>query len=303
MIRTALHFLQTLLIRGLLTITCILPLDLRAQIVGRVMQGVTFLVPPLRTRIDGNLDQVYPSMDRRTRRQLVGKVARNAGATLTEILFNADYAQTAKRFTVTGPGLEALNAARAEGRGALLVSGHFGQWEAIRHALRARGIEVGALYRPNNNPYYEPLFRRAIEIAGTPIIPKGPAGNRQLMRHLQDGGVMALLVDQYLQDGEVLDFLGLPASTTLSAAKLALRYDIPLIPVFGTRRGREVCVEMEAPIPPGAPVEMMQDFNDRLGARVLADPGQWNWYHQRWRPRRYATAWPPDGWSPRTPGP
>ena len=51
-----------------------------------------------------------------------------------------------------GPGWEPFLAARAEGKGALLVSGHFGQWEAVRGMLKARGIEAGALYRPVKNP-------------------------------------------------------------------------------------------------------------------------------------------------------
>ncbi|MEO0861146.1 MAG: lysophospholipid acyltransferase family protein [Pseudomonadota bacterium] len=298
MIQSILYFGTTLLLRAVLALVSVFPLATRVRIMRVLIRLAVRVLPPVARRADENLKLVYPQMSRPARRALVGRVAQNVGATLTEILFNADYAAGSASLPITGPGVAILEQAHADGTGAILVSGHFGQWEAVRHALRGRGMEVGALYRPNNNPYYEPIFRQAIEVAGTPIIPKSAAGNRQLLRHLKQGGILALLMDQYVQDGEALDFMGHAACTSLSAAELALRYDLPLIPVFGTRRGHSVEVELETPIPPGTPHAMMQAFNLRLAARVQADPDQWYWFHRRWRPHKHAVIWPPEGWTP-----
>ena len=298
MLKNLVYYLQTLVIRCVLLVVRLFPLGWRTRIVGVLTSWVVRLLPSLSRRAHKNLSMVFPDMPEAARGKILAQVGRNTGRTLTEIMFNQEYAAKAADFSVEGPGLQALRDAQDSGKGAILVSGHFGQWEAIRHALKAKGIEVGAVYRPNNNPYYEPLFLAGIEAGGRPIIPKGTAGNRTLLKHVRDGGVLALLMDQYVQDGAVLTFMGHPACTSLSAAELAMRYDLPLIPVFGTRNSGLVDVELETPIAHSTAERMMQGFNDRLGRRVAAHPGQWHWLHQRWRPGMSDVIWPPEGWTP-----
>ena len=274
---------QATLIRGFLGAAKVLPLPLRAALAGHLTNAAIHLVPSLRRRAADNLHRVFPDMDPIQRHQILGQVARNTGRTLTEILFNQEFAAQAEATPINGPGLEALRKARAKGKGAIIVSGHFGQWEAIRHALKAQGLETGALYRPNNNPHYEPLFRRGLKAGGAPIIARGSVGNRNMIKHIRSGGFIALLMDQYIQDGTTLTFMGHPAVTSLSAAQMALRYDLPLVPIFSkrTRDGFEIIAE--EPIPHTHAREMMQTFNDRLGEQVRAAPGQWHWLHNRWK--------------------
>ena len=104
------------------------------------------------------------------------------------------------------------------------------------------------------------------------------------MRHLRRGGVVAVLLDQYTRRGTPIDFLGHPAPSGTTIAELAGKYRVPMIPVYGTREpdGVHVAVEIEAPIPPGTPVEMTQAAADSLAARVRATPDQYYWLHRRW---------------------
>ena len=282
-LKNANYRIQAILIRCFLSLAKILPLRLRTALAGHMTNAAIHLVPSLRRRAGDNLHRVFPDMDEAQRRQILGQVARNTGRTLTEILFNQEFAAQAETIPINGPGLDSLHAARATGKGAIIVSGNFGQWEAIRHALKAQGLETGALYRPNNNPHYEPLFRRGIKAGGAPIIARGSAGNRNMIKHIRSGGFIALLMDQYIQDGTTLTFMGHPAVTSLSAAQMALRYDLPLVPIFSkrTRDGFEIIAE--EPIPHTHAREMMQTFNDRLTAQVRAAPGQWHWLHNRWK--------------------
>lgn len=278
------YFLQTLVIRAGLTLIKPLPIAQRARLAGKALGLTARFAADLKRRAESNYARAFPDMPASEQQDLTRQVANNIGQTLTEILFNKDYAPRAATFTINGPGFEVLQHAKTHNTGAIIVSGHFGQWEAVRHALKAQGMEVGALYRKNNNPYYEPLFRRGIEQGGTPIIARGQAGNRAMIRHLRDGGLMAILADQHVQDGIPLTFLGHPAATTLSPATLALRYEVPLVPCFGLRtEDGQVAITCEAPIPPSTPEVMMQDFNDRLELWVLKYPEQWHWFHQRWK--------------------
>ncbi|WGI23594.1 lysophospholipid acyltransferase family protein [Amylibacter sp. IMCC11727] len=270
------------MIRTTLWLAKLVPFRVRGSIMAAVGGTLVRYVPSFRKRAEAGLTKVFPNMPTSERLALVRAVGRNIARTMTELLFNAEFSKVAEQLPVHGPGLAVVKAAQADGRGALIVSGHYGQWEAIRHAFRTQGIEVGAVYRPNNNPYYEPLFVKNVEIGGKPLAPKGTAGTKVMVRHLRKGGVMAILTDQKYGQGPTLDFLGHPASTTTAPAELALKYDLPLIPAYGIRTKDGLRIETEAPIPSSDANTMMQAVNDSLAARVLADPTQWHWLHQRW---------------------
>lgn len=242
------------------------------------------LIPGSRRRILGGLKRVYPDISDRDAMILCKKIGQNGGRTISEILFNADYKTHLELFDAKGLGLDALRQAKSEGKGAIIVSAHFGQWEAIRHYLKSQGMETGAVYRKNSNPWYEPRFLAGIREGGAPIVAKSPSGNVKMVKHLRKGGFFALLVDQKFQQGHLIPFLGHDALTTTSAAELALRYDLPLVPAFGTRddNALSIHVEFEAPIKPTDALTMTREINDRISARILDKPEQWYWLHKRW---------------------
>ncbi len=224
-------------------------------------------------------------MPRRERMAICRDMGRNMGQTLFEIYHNAEFRTRLDRFSVSGPGLAALEQAQAAGKGAIIVSGHFGQWEAVRAVLKARAMECGAVYRPQTNRNYQRRLLAGIEAGGLPILPTGHSGTKALVRHLRAGGIIAILLDEKYPEGERLSFLGQPALTSLSAAQLALKYDLPMVPAYGTRTGdgSTFAVEFEAPIAHTDAVTMTQTFNDSLSARIRATPGQWYWLLKRWK--------------------
>ncbi len=261
-----------------------LPYRARLAFAAGFARALVALVPDLRRRVEGNLRLIFPEMPGPERRRVRSAMASSFGRTMIEVMtrraFQARHAWTGP----TGPGWEALKQAQAEGRGALLVSGHFGQWEAVRAALMAEGIESGAMIRPVKNPWLNADYLANVEAGGQPVIGRDGAGIRELVRHLRRGGVMAVLLDQYTKRGAPIDFLGHPAPSGTAIAELAVKYRLPMIPVYGTRQpdGLHVAVEFEAPIPPGTALEMTQAAADSLTARVRATPGQYYWLHRRW---------------------
>jgi KDO2-lipid IV(A) lauroyltransferase len=279
------YLVQYLPVAALLGVSKLLPFDLRCTLARSVVGFAVRWLPPFRLRVEDGLRRVYPDMARPERARVAREVGQNMGQTLTEILHNTEYAQMASRFHATGPGLQVLKDAQAAGKGALVISGHFGQWEAIRHFLKHNGMETGAVYRPNSNPWYEPHFLAGIREGGAPIVPKGNAGTMQMVRHIRKGGFFAILADQYVQFAPEIPFLGHETSTTTSPADLALKYDIPLVPAFGLRapNGRDINITFEAPIPPSDALTMMAEFNARIAAHIHHNPGQWYWLHRRWK--------------------
>lgn len=278
------HHLRYVPLLSALTFSRWRSFDGRAHALGDMVGGVARWFPVARFRLERELMRVFPDMPRARRVKLCRDIGRNMGKTLFEIYHCAEFQALKDRITVSGPGLAALEDARAEGKGAIIVSGHFGQWEAIRAVMKQRGMETGAVYRPQTNRHYQRRLLAGIQAGGEPILPTGKIGTKALVRHLSRGGFVAILLDISSSDGEALPFLGHDALTSLAAARLALKYDVPMVPAYGTRVGdySNFTVQFEAPIPHSDSVTMTRAFNDSLSARILEKPEQWYWILRRW---------------------
>ena len=276
---------QYAFIRALQFILSVVPYRLRGWLIGGIAGTLVPLAAGPRRRMQKNLDLVYPDMDQTEKKRIMRAVAANAARSLSELLMNAQYSKRHDLFQISGPGLDVLKKAKAEDKGALIISAHFGQWEAIRHVLMAQGLETGAIYRENSNPYYEGLFLRNIKFGGEPIVKRSSSGNRVMLKHLRSGGFFALLTDQKTHNDATLPFLGHDAWTTTTPAQLGLKMGLPVVPAFATRRpdGVTIDVEFEDPIAPSSVEEMTIAINNRIEARIRANPGQWYWMHRRWR--------------------
>jgi KDO2-lipid IV(A) lauroyltransferase len=241
-------------------------------------------LPKARKRVHRGLITVFPGLSKKEINSITKKVGCNTALTLSELLMNDDYKKRKKLISADGEGFETLKEAKSNGQGAIIVSAHFGQWEAIRHHLAENNMETGAVYRKNNNPFYERLFLKSIKYGGLPIIARGGKGNISMIRHLKKGGFFALLVDQDSHSGKQIKFLGQDARTTTAPAEMALRYDLPLVPVFAVRQanGQNIKLEYEEAIIHTDAITMTNEINDRISARIQKNPEQWYWLHNRW---------------------
>lgn len=281
--------LEAKAIKALLTWPLRLPYGPRVAVVAWLMAWVVAPIAGYRRRIAANLDHVVPDLDRAEKRRLMRKVPANVGRMLTELASGDEFLARLKGVPLDGPGVAALEAARAVGRPIIVVSGHFGNFDAMRGALRLRGHQIGAIYRPLNDSGLEEEFHAMLSRISEPVFPRGRAGMGQMIRHLRKGHAVAILLDQYVNKGAALTFFGQPAPTALSAAEMALKYDALLIPAYGIRRGDGgFDLRIEAPIPPSDAMTMTQAINDSLEAQVRAHMDQWLWIHRRWKPERQA---------------
>lgn len=236
-------------------------------------------------RIRANLDHVFPDMPNAEKRRICREVADNFGRALMELHSGAEFARFAAGFAPTGPGLAALDQAHAEGRPVILISAHFGNYDAWRSNLSARGFRVGGLYKPLSNPATNRRYVETIESIASPLFPRGPEGMTDMIRFLRSGGMLGLLGDQHMSHGELVDFLGKPARTATSAAKMALKYKALLVPLYAIRNpdGLTFSIVVEEPIPHSDALTMTQAINDSATAQVMAHKGQWFWAHRRWK--------------------
>lgn len=273
------------MIRAVFAVISILPFQKRSALIAWAMSRVIAPLVGYRKRVHNNLDLVWPDLGADRRDQLTTEVTRNVGRTFCELSCPHELLRMAHETELTGPGLAALEEARAAKRPAIVVSGHFGNYDIGRASMIAHGFNVGALYRHMNNPLFHDFYLNNISTIGTPLFERGRPGLGKMVRHLKEGGTLAALVDIRVNDGVSLPFFGHAAMTATSMAELALRYDAVLIPFYGTRMpdGDKFTAELEAPIPHTDPITMTMALNQSLEARILKNPEQWFWVHNRWK--------------------
>lgn len=282
------HWLQDRALRGLIWLLLRLPYRWRVPLCGWVLARVIAPLAGYRQRIRDNLALVLPDLPEAEIARIVRAVPDNVGRTVIEIYSGPEFVAQAVQHPLTGAGVDALAKAHEAGRPVILVTGHFGNYDASRAALIARGYRVGGLYMPMANRYFNDHYVRAISGIGTPLFPRGKAGLGAMVRHLRAGGMLGMVIDQHMDHGEDLKFFGRPALTALSAADLALKYDALLVPTYAVRKpdGLSFEIIVEPPIPPGSPQAMTQALNDSLEALVRRNMDQWFWIHRRWKTRR-----------------
>ncbi|WP_204318729.1 lysophospholipid acyltransferase family protein [Pseudooceanicola aestuarii] len=279
------EYALNLALRGLLLLALALPYRLRVRFMGGLVSRVVAPLAGWRRRIRNNLALVWPDLPEDEIRKLEQAVPDNAGRTLIEIYSGRQFRNRIRDLVPEGPGLAAVDTARAEGRAVLFVSGHFGNYDAFRAAMSLRYGEVGALYRPMNNRYFNRHYVDAMESVAEPMFARGRRGLAEMVRFMREGRAFAMLGDQHFASGAPLDFLGQPAMTALSAAEMALKYNALLVPIYGIRQpdGLTFRVLVEDPVTHSTAEEMTQALNNSLARMTEAHPEQWFWIHRRWK--------------------
>lgn len=285
-LRRAGHYLTNALIVGLIWFALVIPYAARIAFVGWIVQHVIGPLAGYRKRARENLAFIWPDLPETRRHQIASRCLNNVGRSFIENYSADDFPARMAQLTPVGGGVDDFTRAAKDGRAVILVTGHYGNYEAARACLVARGYDIGGLYRDMKNPYFNAHYVKTMEAFGGPVFAQGRRGTAGFVRHLKDGGHLVLLFDQHVFKAPQLDFLGHPANTALSAAELALRYDALLIPFYGIRQADGVSFDavLESPVPHSDPLTMTQALNDSLAARIKADPEQWFWVHRRWRP-------------------
>lgn len=187
-------------------------------------------------------------------------------------------------------GAERLDAIRESGKPAVLIGGHFANWEVMASAICNRPLEAQITYRSANNPHIDHRIARARHAYGINVLtPKG-AGTRELMRALTRGQPVALMNDQKFNQGIAVPFFGHDAMTAPGPTRLAMKYKVPLVPFSCMRTGPgRYCVTVHEPFMPDAdPDEDKAVYNTVLRinqwveACIREAPEQWFWMHNRW---------------------
>jgi KDO2-lipid IV(A) lauroyltransferase len=210
---------------------------------------------------------------------------------------------------VTIQGLEHYDAAKAWGKGFLVITGHYGNWEAMALALSAKGRNISVIGRELDNPLLEPRLRALRGRFGNEVIPKAGAF-KEAIKGLRKGKAVGFLLDQdALTSGVFVKFLGRWASTFPSAGLLAVKYGLPVVSVFSwPNPDGTITVRVDPPFKVPITGDMDKDvwvatqlMTARIEANIRRDPRWWFWMHRRFKTRPgegspLPAPLPPDEW-------
>jgi KDO2-lipid IV(A) lauroyltransferase len=242
----------------------------------------------------------FPDLSENAARRHARRAAQNLGMTFCESLHLGAATKEDVRDYATIEGLEHLQQAYSGGKGVVLLTAHFGNWEILAARL-AQEFPFSAMARPNSNAGVEGHVEQVRRKAGIKVISKWESA-RPAVRALRAGEVLCLLPDQRAGKGEglLLPMFGRVTRFYSSVAQLAMLSGAPVVPAFGVRRepwlsdGRiVVCIEPGLHLKADAErLDLSRDDAVREGTqRVIGElekvirthPDQWWWLHRRWR--------------------
>lgn len=284
-------------IRAAAGILGVLPLGLALR-VGEAVAFFGYLLDRRHRRIGmRNLAIAFPEKPLAERRRILRASLFNLGRTVAEIahlprLTDEDLREMV-RFADEEWWHSELMKARATG--ALILSGHFGNWELLVYAHGRRGFPVYMVHRTLRNGLIDRWFNAVRARAGTRLVRKSHA-TKDVLRALRERGLLVMPFDQNSTRGlgTFVDFFGLPASTNTGIARVALRAGVPVAPVFIVRQGRGSRHVVHAlPLlhlaPSGDMEGDVQRYTQQLSVvfeeMVRRYPEQWLWVHRRWKTR------------------
>lgn len=190
-------------------------------------------------------------------------------------------------------GKDHLHRALLEGKGALLFSGHYGNWEIATHVLSRIG-KLSVIARPLDNELLERELFKIRTRLGAAVISKFYA-TKPILQALRQKEMVAILIDQNVLRSQAIfvDFFGRKAATTPSLAAFYLRTYSPLIPVFCTPiSSHRYHLKIEKPLDVRSLgnkdedlLKITQICTKIIENQIRKIPDYWFWFHQRWKTR------------------
>jgi len=285
-------YLEYLLLKLIVLLGSLIPRSVFLNI-GRTLGMVAFTLVRNRAKMATQNIQSTIEPDHDKAKSIAKASFEHFGLVSFELLLtfieNQDKNYILDRFVASDEALARLHGYHEQTSGKIiLVAAHIGNWEMLGKYLGANNIPIGVVGREINNPYINELVVRSRRTFGNILIEKGGA-MMPLAKMLKGGQTVALLPDQKINDqnSAKVDFLGRPAGTTLSVAKLAKRFDAMMLPVAAIGvEGDKYTLIVGEPIAyeqDEDEIEITKKMNDALGDIIKAYPQQWFWMHNRWK--------------------
>jgi len=247
--------------------------------------------------VDCLAPHIFVSAARRARAQLTAVLPEIDAVIITRRMFVhfAESLWELSRLHRSVPKLDdaarrVLDDTLAEGKGAVLISGHIGNWEILGQAIAVAGYPIASIAKPSYDPRVTRWLQKWRTAHGLRIVWRDETNaGKSILSILRRNGLMAFLIDQNTRTtGDYLLFFGRPAFTPTTPAAIALRTGAPVIFCWHHRRQKlhKLSFNRVQYTPTGdSKIDipaLTSPLNDRLESAIRTVPEQWVWLHSRW---------------------
>ena len=254
-----------------------------------IFSNLFFLFGPVfksKKVIDTNFQIFSQNSSNFKKKQIIKNMWKNYGMTFIEYIFLDRLRKNNSHIEIEGES-NLINPIKND-RPVIFVSGHFANFELMSMEITKKKINLATIYRPLNNFFLNPFmeYLRKKYICKNQI-KKGINGVRESVEYIKRKHSIALMIDQRVSEGQKVNFFGKHSLTTTLPAKLALKYDLKIIPVFIERiKNDEFKLEFQKEINPNNfknKLELTKELNIILEKMIVKNPNQWIWTHNRWK--------------------
>lgn len=191
---------------------------------------------------------------------------------------------------VEGVGLENVDNALAGGKGCIVITAHFGNWEMLGRKLVRHGCAVNVIARDSDDPGMTGIATKVRESGGYGVFDKDQP-IIGAFRKLKNNEVLGILPDQNDYDGIEVEFFGRTALTAVGPAVLSLKSGAPIVPAFCEKIGDDKYRLTAYPgityTPTGEQETDVKNLTQlvmhALEDGIRLNPSQWLWLHDRWK--------------------
>jgi KDO2-lipid IV(A) lauroyltransferase len=240
-----------------------------------------------------NILIAFPDLNENSINEMIERMWKNIGRIFGEYIhINKFSIMDLKKIKIGFANKNNFEILKKNNKPVVFFSGHFANFELMAKCLQELGFNIGAIYRPLNNIFLNPIMEFIRKKYICPIqIEKGSNGTKKLIKHISTNNPLALMIDQRLSSSIRVPFFNQPATTTTTPAQLAIKYDALLVPVFLKRLEKtnfEFFIEEPLIINRTNDYDkdifnITQSMNKKIEEFIKRDPAHWLWSHDRWK--------------------
>ena len=240
-----------------------------------------------------NILIAFPDLNENSINEMIERMWKNIGRIFGEYIhINKFSIMDLKKIKIDFANKNNFEILKKNNKPVVFFSGHFANFEFMAKCLQELGFNIGAIYRPLNNIFLNPIMEFIRKKYICPIqIEKSSNGTKKLIKHISTNNPLALMIDQRLSSSIRVPFFNQPATTTTTPAQLAIKYDALLVPVFLKRLEKtNFQFFIEEPLIINRTNDydkdifnITQSMNKKIEEFIKRDPAHWLWSHDRWK--------------------
>lgn len=270
----------------------LLPFKMSSNFMGWLFKLVGPLLPVTKIAIK-NINMAFPNIQSTRRKYIISKMWENLGRVVGEFPHTMMLSDVEISAISKVHNQEILINLKKQRKPAILLTGHYGNWENGLRKAKQLGLDLAVIYRKINNSNIDKVICQERERINIEQIAKSTQGVKQIINAMKNNKVICILADQKENTGISSKFFGISAMTGTLPVKLAIKSGIALIPAMSVRNlsnptTYDIFIDQPISISKKDDIaSVTQKINDMYQSWIMKHPEQWFWVHKRWPKELY----------------